>query len=190
MIASITGVTARVEEGYAIIETAGLGYKVFMTDADLARLIPHESVSASTYLAVREDALDLYGFLTFDDHKTFELLLKVSGIGPRSALTILSATSTETIKAAVATGKPEYLTKQAGVGKKTAEKIVRELAGKMEAPTTRTQHFESDEEAAAALTALGYTEREAREALSHIGDDVEDTRSRLRQALQLLGSKK
>lgn len=178
----------RVEDGYAVIEAAGLGYKVFMTDADLFRMEPQGTVSASTYLAVREDALDLYGFLDYDDQKTFELLLKVSGIGPRSALGILSATSSETIKAAVASGKPDYLTKQAGVGKKTAEKIVRELAGKMEAPTGGTKHFESDEEASAALIALGYSEREARDVLAHIPDDVDDTRSRLRHALQLLGT--
>jgi Holliday junction DNA helicase RuvA len=190
MIASISGTVRRTTELFAVIEASGIGYKTFMTPADLMRLAPGDTISIGTYLAVREDALDLYGFLEVDDSETFEILLKVPGIGPRSALGVMSHASTETIRTAVAHEKPEYLTKNSGIGKKTAEKIVRELAGKMSAPETPSEHFESDEEAQAALVAIGYSEREARDVLRTIDPSISDTRGRLREALKMLGGSK
>ena len=189
MIASITGEVAQVERGFAVIVASGIGYRVFMTEHDLLRITHKTPAHVATYLAVREDALDLYGFLDSNDLRTFELLLRVSGIGPRSALSILGIAGTVTISTAVANGKPEFLTKHAGIGKKTAEKVVRELAGTMTAPEGSAEHLESDEEAAAALTALGYTEREAREALAKIAPETTGVSARLREALKIIGGK-
>src|SRR6185369_5040730 len=89
--------------------------------------------SLFTYLAVREAALDLYGFPSSEEQNIFELLLSVSGIGPKSAISILSFTSVETLKKAIGTGDTSYLTKVSGIGRKTAEKVVLELRDKMRA---------------------------------------------------------
>ena len=147
-------------------------------------------MSVWIHTVVREDALDLYGFPDENDLALFELLLTVSGIGPRSALGVLDIASAETLRAAIATGNATYLTSGAGVGKKTAEKIVLELKDKLSAGEAATAMPKGDLEALEAMRSLGYSADEARKALRLVDAEVEGSSERLREALRILGAQK
>ena len=120
MIGFIEGTIKMTTAKYAIVSTGGVGYKIFATTELLGKLHSQSECALFTHLAVREDALDLYGFENEAELSFFELLLSVSGIGPRSALGILSIANIETLERAIATGDTGYLTKVSGIGRKTA----------------------------------------------------------------------
>ena len=131
MIGHIAGEVFAIRPGYAIIDVRGVGYKAFLSKESLAGMRLGDSVSLWTHLVVREDAQDLYAFKNEEGLRFFELLQTVSGIGPKSALSILDIATIETLRSAISTGRSEYLTKVSGIGKKTAEKIVLELRDKV-----------------------------------------------------------
>lgn len=190
MIGHLEGNVRKIGAGNCIISAGGVGYKVAATRETLGGLHAGKPGALWTHLAVREDALDLYGFKTEEDLHFFELLLTVSGIGPKSALAILDIAAVGTLRSAIATGNATYLTSVSGIGKKTAEKIVLELRDKVGASaegTTRT--FSGDEEALEAMRSLGYSAHEAREALRKVPEKFETGSARLREALRLLGSR-
>ncbi len=189
MIGHLSGVVVAIRTGFAIISAGGVGYKVSTTREMLASLKPEKSVALWTHLAVRETALDLYGFATEDELRIFELLLTVSGIGPKSGLAILDIATVETLRSAISAGNASYLTKVAGIGKKTAEKIVLELQEKIGAPTGGGAAMKGDSEALEAMLALGYSQAEARDALRKVPSEIERSGDRLREALRLLGRK-
>jgi Holliday junction DNA helicase RuvA len=167
-----------------ILDVNGIGYKIHTNTA----IIDSKKAEISefwTYLAVRENALDLYGFSTKEELRFFELLITVSGIGPKSAMGILSIASIQNLRHAITTGDVSHLTKVSGIGKKNAEKIVIELKDKLEglsADMSQTMH--GDVDALEALKALGYGEREAREALKK--SEGETTEAKVRSALKNL----
>ena len=186
---------------HAVVDVGGLGYKVFMTADALHGLWTGAGIELWTHLAVREDALDLYGFPARQDRDFFELLIGISGIGPKSALNILSMVSIETLAGAIRTGSTAHLVKVSGIGRKTAEKIVLELKeklGKLDASTDSrsvggmTAGMSSDMDAILALQALGYDADESREALKTIsaehplGDKELDTSAKVKAALKRL----
>ncbi len=152
-----------------ILDVSGVGYKVYTNTAVLDKEL-NKKVEFWTYLAVRENALDLYGFITKEELHFFELLITVSGIGPKSALGILSIATLPNLRHAIATGDISHLTKVSGIGKKNAEKIVMELKDKIEYMIGDGAGFESggDVLVLEALKSLGYGEREAREALKKV----------------------
>ncbi len=189
MIGHLSGVVVATRAGFAIVSAGGVGYKVFTTREMLASLKPEKSVALWTHLAVRETALDLYGFATEDELRIFELLLTVSGIGPKSGLAILDIATVETLRNAISAGNASYLTKVAGIGRKTAEKIVLELQEKIGAPTGGGAAMKGDGEALEAMLALGYSQAEARDALRKVPTEIERSSERLREALRLLGRK-
>lgn len=189
MIGFIDGEVKRAESGYALIVTGGIGYSVALTREALSSLPQGSHAEVFTYLAVREDALDLYGFLTETELSFFELLLSVSGIGPKSALAIMDIASVETLRSAIFAGNAGYLTTVSGIGKKTAEKIVFELKDKLGAQTAETPAtLRGDAEALEAMRSLGYSTTEARDVLRKVPNTVEGGSARLREALKLLGS--
>lgn len=187
MIAHISGTVRDIGEKYAIVDVGGLGYKVYATPDTLSTLSIATAASLYTYLVVREDALDLYGFATDESQGFFELLISVSGIGPRSALSILSLAPIETLKKAIATGDTSYLTKVSGIGRKTAEKIVIELRDKLIAHKNESVDLRGEHDTLEALKSLGYSQNEAREALKDISPEIIDTNARIREALKQLG---
>lgn len=191
MIGYIAGVVKALRAGHAVVLTGRIGYKIATTKAVLASFTLGGKAELWTHLAVKEDALDLYGFETEEELRLFELLLTVSGIGPKSALAILDITSPETLRSAVAAGKAEYLTKVSGIGRKTAEKIVLELREKIGIGSESAKAaLKGDEEALEALTALGYSATEARDALRKVPSKIEKGSERLREALKILGGGK
>jgi Holliday junction DNA helicase RuvA len=140
-----------------------------------------------THLAVREDAHNLYGFTDKETLDFFELLITISGIGPKSALSILSAASVDAIKKAVISGEVAYLTKVAGIGRRTAEKIVLELKEKIGALTSEGTAVQEEVDVIEALKALGYSHMEARDAVKKVPETVTGTGERVKAALKLLG---
>lgn len=191
MIGYVEGNVSAIRAGYAIVSTGGVGYKVFATRELLAALKQGSDAELWTHLAVRENALDLYGFATEEEMRFFELLLTVSGIGPKSALAILDIASVETLRSAVSASNASYLTKVSGIGKKTAEKIILELRDKVGASVEGSAaSLHGDEEALEAMRALGYSQAEARDALRKVPAEVERSNERLREALRILGSHK
>ena len=190
MIGHLEGVVKALRGGYAIISANGVGYKVALTRAGMVEIQLNEVAVLWTHLAVREDALDLYGFIEEEELRLFEMLISVSGIGPKSALAILDIASVETLKSAISAGKAEYLTNVSGIGKKTAQKIVLELRDKVGiSPDGSDKSLHGDEEALQAMRALGYSVPEARDALRKVPNDVESGSERLRAALKIVGGK-
>jgi Holliday junction DNA helicase RuvA len=167
-----------------ILDVAGVGYKVF-TNTSTLPTGKTQTLELWTYLAVRETALDLYGFATQEELHFFELLMTVSGIGPKSAMGILSIATIPNLRHAITSGDVSHLTKVSGIGKKNAEKIVLELKDKLDGLSTDMSHSVSgDVDALEALKSLGYGEREAREALKKAEGDT--TEKKVRSALKNL----
>lgn len=188
MIGYIEGTIRAMRPNHLLVVTGGIGYKVFCTKETIARFDTGDAAAFYTHLAVREDALDLFGFADEEELRFFDLLLSVSGIGPKSALSILDTASVETIKSAVVTGNANYLTGVSGIGKKTAEKIVLELKDKV-APGDGAIANSADIEALEAMRSLGYSAQEAREALRSVGAEFESASERLREALRVVGNR-
>ncbi len=191
MIGYLEGTVRAVRDNHCILVVGGVGYKVFATKETLARLVPDGEASVWTHLAVREGILDLYGFPAQEELASFELLLSVSGIGPKSALAILDIASSETLRSAIASGNAAYLTNVSGIGKKTAEKIVLELKDKVIAGSSAGPAMpEGDMEALEAMRALGYSADEGRKALRNVPAEVAGSSERLREALRILGAQR
>lgn len=190
MIGYLEGDVRALRTTYCIVLAGGVGYKVFTTKEALTRLQAGASASFWTHLAVREDILDLYGFISEEELRFFTLLLSVSGIGPRSALGILDIATVENLRSAISSGNAGYLTSVSGIGKKTAEKIVLELRDKVGLGVEGSgAALSGDVDTLDALRALGYSAQEAREALRKIPADIENGNERLREALRMLGSR-
>ena len=192
MISRITGTVIDKSEKFAVVDVNGVGYKLYCSMDTLAGLELDALASLHTYLVVREDALDLYGFASADDQGFFELLISVSGIGPKSALGILNVTSVDSLRQAIGSGDTGYLTKVSGIGRKTAEKIVLELRDKLRAHVNMKEAspaLRAESDAVEALKALGYSQNEARDALKEVAADIVGTNARIREALKILGQK-
>lgn len=192
MIAHLSGSILFAGDKYIVIETAGVGYKVRVTVDTLQTLRKSSDKKASLwiYTVVREDALDLYGFEHQNELDFFEMLISVSGIGPKSALGILNVAPVEHLKEAIAMGDTGALTKVSGIGSKSAQKIILELREKLggdESITGETM-LGGERDAIDGLVALGYVERDAREALKKVSPEVKGTGARIKEALRNLST--
>jgi len=177
MIRQIRGTVLTIRSLGAIIDVAGFGIEVRMS-APESLSVGSEAILA-TYMAVKKDGIELYGFTDAADLDFFELLLSVSGVGPKTALSVLRRASRDALEGAIGKRDLDYLTKVVGLGKKSAEKILVELADKV-GPRA---HDNADGEVFDTLVALGYTEREARKALQAIPDSAVGKDMRLKAAL-------
>lgn len=193
MIGQISGYLSYLSEKYAIVEAGGVGYKLFINQDVFKTLKGQEGAAFTfwTHLVVKEDALDLYGFITKGELDFFELLIGVSGVGPKSALAILSLAPSETLAQAVLTNDLAYLTQVSGIGRKMAEKIILELRDKLaHIKIGEEGHLTEESEAMLALEALGYSNRDAREALRKLPIEVTETSEKIKLALKQLGEKR
>ncbi|MES2225471.1 MAG: Holliday junction branch migration protein RuvA [Patescibacteria group bacterium] len=179
MIRQIRGTVLSNEPGGTIVDVGGWGVFVYMGTSDMP--VPGSQVSLLTYLAVTQNGIDLYGFTDPLDRRFFEQLLTVSGVGPKTALSILNRAPREALEGAIAKRDISYLTRVVGLGKKAAEKLAVELSEKME--LGNAPHDGADAEVFDTLVALGYTEREARKALAGIPLHVSGRDARLKAAL-------
>lgn len=200
MISYIKGELAEVFPDMIVLENSNMGYNI-RVPASVAAQMPHvgEEVKIYTYLYVREDAINLFGFLTRDDLNIFKMLLNVSGIGPKGALGILSTITPDDLRFAVLSDDVNTIKSCPGIGAKTAQKLIIELKDKINLEETFETAMQNNQisggadimsvrdDAIQALVALGYSSREAIAAVKHI-DDVEnkDSEQVLKEALRQL----
>ncbi len=188
MISFLSGKIIYTSDRFAVLDVNGVGYKVFTTGETLRQAEKSGgSVSFWTHLSVRENSLDLYGFIEQSELEFFELLLTVSGIGPKTALGIMNAAPVELIVSAITEGDSSHLTKVSGIGTKNAQKMVMELKGKVNGFRATTPMGEKETDALEALEALGYSLREAREVLKKISPSADTTSEKIKESLKLLG---
>ena len=188
MIATITGEITQVINGYVVIEVGGIGLLLNLTEDACLNCRPGMKKAYHTYLVVREDHLSLFGFETMEERDLFIHLLSVAGVGPKIALASLSTLTPSAVRRAITGDQPEVFTRVPGIGKKTAQKIILDLQGKIQPlePLEAAALMDGvDMEVMEALTALGYSIVEAQAALQSISKEgSEDAETRLLKALQ------
>ena len=192
MFASIRGEVIAKGHEYLVLETGGVGFKIFSTNNIIDNVEIGKEIQLFTQLVVREDSLSLFGFETESENEYFNLLLGVNGVGPKLSLMILSTLNLETIRRAVLSEQSDAFARVPGVGKKTAQKIILHLSGKITGETG----FDSfsgiqdvDTEVIDALTGLGYSIVEAQAAIQSIPKDVpQEVEEKLRFALKYFNS--
>ena len=191
MISYLKGKIKNKGNGFVILEINNIGYQVFTAALLYADLNLGQDFEFYIHQQVREDALNLYGFKEMEELELFELLIDISGIGPKSALGIMSIATAADIKESIARGDSALLTKVSGIGRKTADRVVLELREKIgklsfkDGKLDRTNLGSSDE--IDALMALGYSLTQAREALNGVDGKTKDSGERIRQALKKMG---
>jgi len=182
----LTGIIADLTMGSVVVDIGGVGYLVSLQSGYTQDLKIGETLSLHTYLAVREDSLTLYGFFSRDDLAMFEHLIDLPKIGPKSALQILSQASPELIKKTVASHDFEHLSKMSGIGKKTAEKIVVGLKDIFGSGAFLGMGEQGNSDVIDALTTLGYSQKEARDAVQKLDPTITDTNARIKEALRVI----
>lgn len=190
MISYLDGKVIKIADKYIILNVGGVGYKVFLSGSDLGKLQQsRENVKVYTHLHVREDALEFYGFLTDAELEFFELLITISGIGPKAALNIISTDSPSVVAGAILREDVGYLTKISGIGSKTAQKIILELKDKVSKLSFKIDNVGASPnmDAIDALVSLGWNAKEAREALRNVAREITGTEARIREAMKILG---
>lgn len=168
------------KENFAVIDNGGVGYKLYASAKTLESFREGDKVTLYTYLNVHEDVFDLYGFATEDEQAMFLRLLSVSGVGPKAALAVLSVVTPKELALAVITKDSKILTKAAGVGVKMAQRIILELADKLKDSeilpdgenTATSISTDAQSEAVSALMVLGYSQNEAKSAVSGIDQSL------------------
>lgn len=204
MISYIRGELCDIEEQKAIVDVNGVGYGIYMPQQALSLLPPMgQQVKIHTYLNIREDAMQLFGFLTKEDLNVFRLLIGVNGIGPKAGLNILSCLSPDELRFAVLSGDAKAISATPGIGKKTAEKLILELKDKLNiedmlehaahggdsedlASGTDTASNTMQAEAVQALTALGYGSAESLHAVKKSSPECSSVEDILKEALKFL----
>ena len=201
MISFIRGNIADIGENYLVAENQGIGYEIYMTGNDLGNVRIGDEKKIFTFLYVREDILQLYGFFSRDDLDIFKLLIGVNGVGPKGALGILSGITADELRFAVLSDDVKTLSKAPGIGKKTAQKMILELKDKLkleDAFELKLAHQQEAadvsgellrdgrQEAVEALVALGYSSADSMRAVRRVSEDVppNDVEAILRAALK------
>lgn len=188
MISQIKGKLSYKGTGCAIVDVSGVGYKIHTTFDEVADMKEGDDINFWTHLVVRENALDIYGFRDMKNLEFFKLLISVSGIGPKSAMNILTIVGVETLISAISSGDMSYLTKVSGIGKKNAQKIIIELKDKIETGQNDTVGLKSEDvDVVDALKSLGYSAKDARESLKNVNEDA-TTSEKIKSALKQLNS--
>jgi len=187
MINSISGKIILVKNNYIVVESHGVGYKIFVGSYTLELKEGHE-IFLWTSQIVRETSLELFGFKTFTELEIFELLIGISGIGPKVALSIMDVTTPASLKRAVISENTDELTKVSGIGKKNAQKIILELRNKIEKIDLIVEENNFNVEVYETLEALGFVRNDIRETLKELADFQGD--DKIKEALKILGRKK
>ena len=191
----VNGTVAEIETGLAVIDCSGVGYACATTNYTLSQLKKGERAKLYTYLNVREDAMEMFGFASQSELRSFKMLIGVSGVGPKAALSILSSTTPQQLSMAVVMGDEKALTAAPGIGKKIAQRIILELKDKLikeqggfeagsGAAVAMPAQSNKAGEAAAALAVLGYGSREIAAALKGIDMDALPLEEIIRQSLK------
>lgn len=182
MIIQLQGTVGHVAATWCVLSVHNIGYKVHAAPTTLFSLTEGSEVLLWIYHVVREDAQELFGFNTHDERSFFELLISVPGIGPRSALGLLSLADVPTLASAIAAGDVSALTRVSGIGKKTAEKLVVSIREKV-APFAKQTDTHNDADVVEALIQMGFSTAQARAALQDVPSSIMGVPARLKAAL-------
>lgn len=182
MIAYVKGRVKNITDECVILENAGIGYEIFLSEKLLAKSEQDEEAEFYVHDYLRENARELYGFASIEDLRLFRRLLSISGVGPRMAQGVISLGSLENLVKNIEKGNVDYISQVSGVGKKTAQKIIIELKGRLDLAAEGGE----DEEVVQALKNLGCTTQQAREAVKRVSPETKETGERLREALRYL----
>lgn len=185
MIAYIKGAVIHKDQNFIILDQQGLGFRIFLSAALLLPLKEGETVAFFTHEYLRDNERELYGFRDIFELKLFWKLLTVSGVGPKMALHLLDL-GYEKLQKAIEAENLGIISSVSGVGKKTAQKIILELRGKLKMGGGREQ---KEKDIYTALTNLGYSQDEVRETLSHLPSELEKIEDQIKAALKLLSKK-
>ncbi|MCR4280526.1 MAG: Holliday junction branch migration protein RuvA [Candidatus Komeilibacteria bacterium] len=193
MIAYLKGRTIAKTDRFLILENGGIGYKVYTTEPLLLKTKEGEEAVFYTHHYIKEDALDLYGLETLAELEFFQQLIGISGVGPKSALAVMSMAKLNDIKQAILKGDATLLKKVSGIGQKTAERIVVELKNKLGLLADATGRVNitqaGDEDTFAALEALGFPAATIRNTLQQLPDNIDGSQARIKAALKIINSK-
>lgn len=194
MISFLKGIVSAKEDRYIVlILDDTIGYRVYVTNRILEAISFNQEIALYIYTYVREDALDLYGFPTMKELEFFELLISISGVGPKSALGVLSVASIDELKKAIIHGDPKLLQKVSSIGKKIAERIIVDLKEKIsvgEKDDLTGVSITENVQLLDALVSLGYKESEVRKTIQAISPDSKDLSERIKEALRILSAPK
>ncbi|MEX1063805.1 MAG: Holliday junction branch migration protein RuvA [Candidatus Paceibacterota bacterium] len=194
MIGYIAGTVQAASDKYIIVDVRGVGYRVTIPEKirnSIAKIGEEVKLFTHYSLSPRDGAVELYGFTTPEELNFFELLTTVSGIGPKSAQSILASADLQSLQIGIIRGDAKYLRKVSGIGEKTAQRLVLELKTKvMTADLGASEGVSTDSEAIDALVALGYSEYQARDVLKQMGNSASTTEDKIKNALKLLGGHK
>lgn len=168
MIGSLEGKVTQKGTGYVILKSGGVGYKVSLPGSLLLSTKVGQEVEFMVHTHVREDQFALYGFSNLEELEFFELLITVSGVGPKSGLAIMSLADVKMIKSAITSEDPSVFTKVSGIGRKIAERVIVELKGKLKEEADSAPVAKEHSDVLDALIALGYKEQEARDAMKDL----------------------
>ncbi|PIQ69315.1 MAG: Holliday junction branch migration protein RuvA [Candidatus Tagabacteria bacterium CG_4_10_14_0_2_um_filter_40_13] len=190
MISCVEGKIIFKGERFVIIDANGVGYRIFAGPDVLRKAKTKEQFKLWTHLYLREDTIELYGFLEYAELEFFQTLIQISGIGPKSGLGVLAVAPLDTLKRAIAAGETSYLTQVSGIGKKIAEKIILELRdklGKIGFAGEENVFLKEEGDILQALRILGYSYSEARDAIKQLSPNIAGTQNRVKEALKILG---
>ena len=199
MLAYIKGTLVEKENGYIVIDVGGLGYKVLMTNTDILKLDEIDTqIKVNTYYKVREDDISIYGFISKEELRMFEILISASGIGTKSALSILDNIEPSDFALAIITNDVSKIVKLPGIGAKTAQRMILELkdkinteeamnkANELKSKDKNKKQTENDDEAISALQILGYNKKDIEKVMENIDTDSMKIEDIIKQALKLL----
>ncbi len=194
MISYLQGTVSKIEEELIIVESNNIGYGIFTSLNTIDNVNLNEDIKIHTHLYVREDKINLFGFLTEEELYMFEKLIKISGVGPKAAIAILSISNVKNLKREIANENIDYLKKASGIGKKTAGKIILELKDKMDVVFDDSDVFETNTNISGsfvenALIQLGFNKMEIRKALSKIKSEGKQEEQIIKEALKMMGNR-
>ncbi len=186
MIGFLSGKVSHInlEDNSVIINIQGVGYVVYTTSHTIEKMRVNDEVGLHIYMSVKETSISLYGFDTIDEKTLFEMLTTVSGVGPKSALMILSISDIKTIKSAIAHDKVSMLTRVSGIGKKIAQKIIMELKDKIDDAPLSRECSDENEEVIEALEAMGYSSKQAQRAVMKLSQNTKGLNAKIAEALR------
>jgi Holliday junction DNA helicase RuvA len=190
MIGYLKGVVEFRDDPFVVVDVQGVGYKVLVSKDVLAKAVTGEKITLFIYTHVREDSLDLYGFLHNEDLKLFEYLIGVSGVGPKTAVGIFSIYSTKEIVEAIMSDDVSFFTSVPRLGKKNAQKIIIELKNKIGGvgDLDLSEGSQEQDEIALALKAFGFSTSESLDAIRSLKGNTGTTEQKIKLALKYLGS--
>ena len=190
MIASLRGKVKEVKENSAILEVGDVRYEVYYISRELGRFhnLKDKEVYLHTFYYLRENIAELYAFFENEERRMFQILIGISGVGPKGALNILNAASVDILQRAIAQGDSSVLTRVSGIGNRIAQKIIVELKDKFGEQWSKLGgDIQVESDVVEALQSLGYSRTQAQEALKKLPENLEKTEDKVKEALKILG---